>query len=190
MTVALLLWPLAASRSDDDVRAEAREKPQPHALNRAGRFATRVDFQLESLSVTDRVIEPGQRLSDPILFDQLSRSVRRSVERATRDTVKELLLEATTLDRRLATLRVGSEAGRGPNGAASPPRGVDFNLGFYRCRPEAHLRYRTGDSTLKLSLGVGGKVGLRYTAPSLGRSEINAGYDGDERFVLGCRIAF
>ncbi len=147
------------------------------------RLLPRVSIELESFATFGLQAAPGSRLSDHVLFDELSESVRRGAERTTRRVVRDYLFRASNLDRGIDQARAGIFG-------SSEPRNLRFTFGVHSMNPEVGLERRVGQQVLRFVIEPTGDVSLRLRGARFERSEVAVRYDGDDTFTLRARLAF
>jgi len=178
-----------ATLADGSRPSPKRPAPTP---SYASRFASRVQFQMETMSAITQTSVPGQRLQDHFLYEDMSRAVEHSVRRETRRAVRDYLLELTAVDQMVDNFLsrgIGSIGVLGQGDGPGGRRSVDFSFGVSHLRPEVEMEYELGDNkSFKLGVDGRGRVGLRYRDPRLGGNQIGLGFDGDDTFYLDWRI--
>ena len=148
------------------------------------RLVPRVSLELESLSAHRRVSQPGQQLQDHVLFDRLAADVRRDVERMARKAVKNYLMEAINLDRKINKVKMQVR------GEQVEQRGMSFRLGFHSQLPVVGMSYDTGPGEMGLKIGADGAVGLHYRDGRMKQADFSATFDGEDRFEFRALLAF
>ena len=186
-------WFLAALLSTGAVLAEEPPKPERRAKAPTFRFDTkklapRVSMELESLSSYRSMAQPGHQLQDHVLFEQMKASVRRDVERMTRQAVKTYLMEAINLDRGIASVktRIRGE----PSEPGEQRRSVHYRLGFHSGLPVVGMSYDAGPGVMGLKVGADGAVGLTYRDSRMRQADFAVGFDGEDRFDVRALLAF
>lgn len=187
----LLVLALAISgtaQAADVPKAETdAEADKPRGLNLRldrDRLVPRVSIEMESLASFRRAAEPGQGLSDHVLFDEMSDAVRRGAERVTRKAVRNYLLEAVNLDRGIDHVREEIR------GAPSAERNIDWHVGFHHTLPQVGMRYRLDHGSVRFVVGAAGDAGVKFKDNRLERAEFSAIFDGDDTFYVRARLGF
>ena len=155
-------------------------------------LTTRLSFHMESLSAMDQMHQTmglGGELGDQVLADEMSRAVERGVRRATRRAIRDFVLEATDIERRIMGWGPAMKLDSALSGSGRKKR-LDFDFGIHSFLPDVAMRYRVRHGALKFSVDAGGRLGIRYNDERLGRMEIRAGFDGDDEFRLNCKLGF
>jgi len=156
------------------------------------RILPRVSMQLEAFSAF-RHAEPDRDIGDLLLHDEMTREVRRGVERATRRAVKDFLIHVTEVDRLVERLRRRGKALVDPAGGPGGPgraRNVRFDVGFHRLMPEVQMRYGVGHGDLRFSVDAEGSVSVQYRDVRMTRGSVVVGFDGDDTYRLNWNVGF
>lgn len=154
----------------------------------------RVSMQLEALSAF-RDAEPDRDIREQMMFDEMSRDVRHSVERATKRAVKDFLMEVTEVDRLVERLRRRGKAMVDPAGDGIPGRPgggkkVRFDVGFHRLMPNVQMRYGVGPGTFRVNVDAEGAFGVQYQDYRVTHASIAAGFDGNDTYRIGLNVNF
>lgn len=150
----------------------------------------RVGAPLETLSALGGAVTPGEDLLDHVLYDQLQQQVRRGLEKATRRAVERYLIDTIELDRVFGGLgRERQPVDLGHRTMAAGKR-LDFDLRFHQALPKLQMHYAVPGGQLSLSVGARGAVSLAFRDAHLQNTRIQAGFDGDGRYSLNCRVSF
>jgi len=177
---------LATPRRDASPSWELQE-PDPSLFYR-GVFLPGVYRQLRKQGPMPLIGFPGQSLADNILFEDVTRATRNSMQRAATDAVKDFLLAETTLgalvdrfDRN--SVSVETRAGRG--------RALKFRPGLSHGLPELTVGYGTFNGDLRVTVDARAEVGVSYRASGASRTLLRARFDPrEDYFRLDCRFAF
>lgn len=184
--VAVLLL-TGTALADEPLTAESRSTAPVFRFHTA-KLAPRVSMELESLSAFQRVSEPGQRLQEHMLFEQLTASVRRDIERVARKAVKNYLIDVINLDRGIDSIK---SRVRGESVERVERRGgMGYRLGFHSGLPVVGVSYDAGPGKIGVKVSADGAVGLRYRDSRMRQADFSASFDGDERFEIRALLAF
>ena len=170
-------------------RSGAQAIEQTSRVHRAAqrfesRLIPRVAVELQSLSVLRGVDMPGLEPQDQVLYSEMSETVLHGAERVTRKAIKNVLIDAIDLERKLDNVKMQIA------GPRTDRSGVRFDLGFHSAVPELSMRYQVGQGQVKLEVDAQGGLGLQYRRRGMERTEIHIGYDGGDYYQLGYIIAF
>lgn len=153
------------------------------------------DFLRRLSSNLDRLGTASQLLYDRVLPNRFSDEamtpeVEKSVNRATRKTVKGLLLEVTDVAQRLDSIQ-DRVRGDPLGGEAGGPKGVHVRFGVSHLAPRLEIRYPTATGSMRFSVGALGQVGVDLTRARFSRAQIHGGYDHRTgTYEAGCRLSF
>jgi hypothetical protein len=154
----------------------------------------RVARPLETLSAHEVAAMPGHDLRDHILYEDLNRQVLRSLEKTTKRRVEQYLIDKMALDRvfggRLSRDRQAAPTQAGMAPGLLPRKRLDVDLRISHALPKLQMNYLTTGGQLNFSVGAHGNVNLGYRDARMQNASIQAGYDGDGGYSLGCSIAF
>ncbi len=122
------------------------------------------------------------------LIEEYTRRARSRFQRATRDAIRDYLLEETTL-RRVAQFFERRSAGSSVRERKAGD--VSFGLGVYGSEPQLVMRYRMSNSSIKLRLGIEGSAKLDFRSSRMTNTHVVAGYDPSrEQYGLSYRLDF
>jgi hypothetical protein len=184
-----LMWVTGSALAGETLKTDtrkSRETPSPRLHLEREKLMARVSIEMESISTFERAAEPGQRLHDHVLFDEMTERVRSRTKRMAKRAVKDYLIESLRLDRSIE--RVRQDVGGG--GARSVSRDLDIDVGIHSFLPELDVKYRYGHGQLRFSLGVEGDVGIRFRSDRIRGASFSAGFDGDDTYRFGAYFGF
>jgi hypothetical protein len=175
-------------------RVKASETPRVKAAEAEGRrlgirldrerLAPRVSIELESFSTFHQAAEPGVGLQDHVMFDEMTRTVRRGTKSVTRKAIRNYVLEAVRLDRGIDHVRESIR------GSRHEKRDLDFHFGVSHMLPELGMRLKSGAGTMGFNVGIEGDAGLRFSANRFERAEFSISFDGEDTFKFRARLGF
>jgi len=154
-----------------------------------GHFLPEVTSQLKRVAmIVDLVATPTMSMSQHPMSDEYTRRARSQFQRATRDAIRDYLLEETTL-RRVTQFFERRSAGSSAQGRKAGT--VAFGLGVYGSEPQLVMRYRMSNSSIKLRLGIEGSAKLDFRTSRMTNTHVVAGYDPSrEQYGLSYRLDF
>ena len=139
------------------------------------------DFLRRLSSNLDRLGTSSQLLFDRVFPDRLADeamtpALEQSVNRATRTTVKSLLLELAQVDQLLDSIQ--DRVVDGLSGSeATAPHGIHVRLGVSHLAPRLEIRCPMAAGSMRVSLGGLGEVGVDLTRSRVKRAQLHGGYD-------------
>jgi hypothetical protein len=144
----------------DEVSSGSFRYAQPLPSGRP--FLNRISARLDRAGV----VLPADYESQP---RPVTRTIERSIVRATQREVKDMLVEALEIH----------DVGRSEkNGPSSDARGAyRFRFGVSHLAPKLDLRCRVGQSALNVSVNVRGQVGLDLNSGRVTQTVLHVGYD-------------
>ncbi len=129
----------------------------------------------------------NQAISMHVLYDEYTRQAQRRMERATQDSLKNYLLETTTLGK----LNEVFSSKRGPGNQRPEGREVSFGLGISGGVPQVEMRYKLFSASLRISVGVHGEAKVEIRTHQLGETHLVTRYDPRRNeYGLACRFGF
>lgn len=166
----------------------------PRSIRPGGNFletdlVRRLSHQLEPVAPLQPVVAPTStsEFIDHPLLQHVTDSARLRAERGTRRALSNFLLEATSLDKLVFTVkRKGSKGLGGVAGNA-----MKFGVGVYHGRPRLEMRYLTGPATLRLRVDAFGGAGIEVNHSRRSYSRCYIGYDNiDHEYDVAYRFSF
>ncbi len=160
------------------------------------RFLPRVTGRLHSLQGMTRSDGPNHLLDEHAFHDQMTDAVRHGVTRASRKAARDFFLETTQLEEKIDAMKDRRRGRRRTDGLGlaaamqDDPSRFDFDVRIYRALPQVVMRYDMERGDMKFVVDPRGNVKVRYRSETLGRAEIQADFDGDDRYRLVCRFGF
>jgi hypothetical protein len=155
-----------------------------------GRFLSEVNNQLKQAGqIVDLVATPAMLMADHPMLDEYTKRAQSQFERATREAVKDYLLEETTLRR--VTEFFERRSGRSSAQEGRRTNHVAFGLGIYHSVPQLVMRYRLSNAAIKLRLGVEGTTKVDFWTSSMTHTHVSAAYDASrQKYGLSYNISF
>ena len=183
-------WFLAAlafpglALAEDVVRPKFEKKAPTFRFDQKA-LVPQVSVELEALSAFRAVSQPGAQLQDHVLFHQMTRDVRRDVERMTRKAVKKYLLAAVRLDDGISIVKSRVRGER-----SVERRHTHYRVGFHGGLPVVGVDRDTVHGQFQLKVGADGAVGLGYSDRRMERADFRIGFDGEGRYLIRAHLAF
>ncbi len=178
-----------AARDPHDDRLVIHEDRTPRSLSRpSARLRARAGLALETVSALDRIQLQGGVPGEPNFSRRVNDQIESAAVRAGRDRLRDELLSlpsvAAAIERRI---------GRRDHGEASP-RADDqawrMRFGVRHAIPGAEIRRSLERGDLRIRVDLTGRVGLRFRRNGTARTQIGAGFDGDDTAHVSCVIDF
>lgn len=186
-----LPWCGPAAADDEGRRLVPDPYPRPSLPHLDGsrfrRDLSRVGPQFESIAVFEHM-GAGGGASDNVMFDEISGEIRRGVETATRRAFRDYVFDAVSLEQKLDALR-GRDGSFG-GGAAGAAKHVEFGVGIHAFEPEVAMKYRLDRGQIKLTLGAGGELSVRFRAGEGLPADLGLAFDGEHACTFSFRLGF